>query len=215
MTVSLRKEKKEQLSCLVRKIINKKFRETRKLAQIIGKIVAALPGSRFGALYYRGLDINKQYGLKKSKYNCEAYVELFQESITELTWWRENPPNMFNKISEDSPNVNIYSDASGTGWDQCIVSYAWPMHGQPCLASKNFEKNNIHIQGQKLNASILKYGKLLYFQKVVNLYLTQTYNAISKYVNDTYVGVNYGTIEGAVNKLLGYKKVTNGYPRCN
>ena len=48
-----------------------------------------------------------------------------------------------------------------------------------------------------------------------NLYLTQTYNAISVYVNDTYVGVNYGTIDGAVNKLLGYKKVTNGYPRCN
>ena len=87
MTVSLKMEKKEQLACLIRKIINKKIIKIGKLAQIIGKIVVTLPGSRFGALYYRGLDKNKQYGLQKSKYNYEAYVELFQESITELNWW--------------------------------------------------------------------------------------------------------------------------------
>ena len=65
MTVTLKKEKKEELVCLIRKTKNKKFIKTRKPAQIIGKIVAALPGSRFGALYYRGLDKNKQYGLQK------------------------------------------------------------------------------------------------------------------------------------------------------
>ena len=49
---------------------------------------------------------------------------------------------------------------------------------KPCLASKNIEKNNIHIQVKKLNGSFLKYVKLVYFQNVINLYLTQTYNAI-------------------------------------
>ena len=34
-------------------------------------------------------------------------------------------------------------------------------YGQPCSASKNFDKNNIHIQCQKLNGSNLKYGKLV------------------------------------------------------
>ena len=82
MTVSLKKEKKEQPACLIRKIINKKFIKIRKLTQIIRKIVPALPGPTFGALYYRGLDKNRQYGLQKSKYNYEAYVELFQESVT-------------------------------------------------------------------------------------------------------------------------------------
>ena len=77
--------------------------------------MAALTGSRFGALYYRGLDKNKQYGLQKSKYNYEAYVELFQESITELTWWQENLPDMFSKISQDTPTANINSDALDTG----------------------------------------------------------------------------------------------------
>ena len=36
-----------------------------------------------------------------------------QESITELNWWQENLPNMFNKISEDPPTA--YSDASDNG----------------------------------------------------------------------------------------------------
>ena len=52
------------------------------------------------------------------------------------------------------------------------------MHGYPCLSSKNFEKNNVDIKGRKLHGSILKHGKLAYFQNVVNLYLPQAYNAI-------------------------------------
>ena len=43
---------------------------------------------------------------------------------------------------------------------------------------KNFEKNNIHIHVKKFNVFILKYGKLVYFQNVGNLYLTLTYIAI-------------------------------------
>ena len=39
MTVSLKKEKKEQLAYLIRKTINKKIIKIRKFAQIIGKIV--------------------------------------------------------------------------------------------------------------------------------------------------------------------------------
>ena len=54
--------------------------------------MAALPGSRCGALCYKRLDKNKQYGLQKSKYNYEAYAELYQESITELTWWQKKSP---------------------------------------------------------------------------------------------------------------------------
>ena len=46
MTVLWKKEKKEQLACLIRKTINKEFIKIRKFVQIIGKIVAALPGSR-------------------------------------------------------------------------------------------------------------------------------------------------------------------------
>ena len=66
----------KKATCLPRRKIYK-FLKIRKLAQKIGKIVAALQGSKFSALYYKGLDKNKQYGLQKSKYKYESYVELF------------------------------------------------------------------------------------------------------------------------------------------
>ena len=52
------------------------------------------------------------------------------------------------------------------------------MHG-PCMASHALPLNILRkTQGQKLKDCISKYGKLAYFQNVVNLYLTQAYNAI-------------------------------------
>ena len=61
-------------------------------------------------------------------------------------------------------------EVSGEGFDfishlqhQCIVIHAWPIHGYPCLASKTFAINNVLIQVQKLNGSILKYGILVSF----------------------------------------------------
>ena len=73
------------------------------------------------------------------------------------------------------------------------------------------------MQGVKLNSSILKRGKLVYFQNLVDLYLTQAYNAIPAlsmiHANDKCVGVNHGTFEGTVSNLLGTtQKVTNSSP---
>ena len=58
MTVSLKETKNRDLSNLISKTIAKTFTRIRKLLQIIGKIVAALPGSMCGALYYRHIELN-------------------------------------------------------------------------------------------------------------------------------------------------------------
>ena len=107
--------------------------------------MAALPGSKCGALCYKRLDKNKQYGLQKSKYNYEAYVELYQESVTELTWWQKNLPNMFNKISEDPPTENIYSDASETGWGAHF-------QGKNTRGNWSLEVKHYHINVKKMLA---------------------------------------------------------------
>ena len=40
----------------------------------------------------------------------------------------------------------------------------WSMYGQPCLASNNFGKNNIHIQDQKPRLTTLKIYILYIFK---------------------------------------------------
>ena len=57
-TVSLK-----ALSNLNSKTLTKTFINTRKLSQVIGKIVTTLPGLMYGALYYRHIELNKQHGL--------------------------------------------------------------------------------------------------------------------------------------------------------
>ena len=59
MTVSLKETKKKDLSNLISKTITKTFIKIRKLSQVIGKIVAVLPGSMYEALYYRHIEQNK------------------------------------------------------------------------------------------------------------------------------------------------------------
>ena len=116
MTVSLKETKKKDLSNLISKTIAKTFIKIRKLSQVIGKIVAALPGSMYGALYYRHIELNKQHELKHAKGNYEGYVNITKESLSELTCWKENLPNMYQKINHEPPTVTLYSDASSLGW---------------------------------------------------------------------------------------------------
>ena len=92
-TVSLKETKKKDH--LIFKTIAKTFMKIRKLSQVIGKIVAALPGSIYDALYYRHIELSKQHGLKHAKGNYEGYVKITKESLSELTWWKENLPNMY------------------------------------------------------------------------------------------------------------------------
>ena len=87
--VSLKETKKKDLSNLISKTIAKTFIKIRKLSQVIEKIVAALPGSMYGALYYRHIELNKQHGLKHTKGNYKGYVKITKQSLSEHTWWKE------------------------------------------------------------------------------------------------------------------------------
>ena len=116
MTVFLKETKKEDLSNLISKTIAKTF--INFFSQVIAKIVAALPRSMYGALYYRHID--KQHGLKHTKGNYEGFVKITKESLSELNWWKENLPNIYQKINHELPTVTLYSDASTLGWEAYI-----------------------------------------------------------------------------------------------
>ena len=77
--------------------------------------MAALPGSIYDALYYRHIELSKQHGLKHAKGNYEGYVKITKESLSELTWWKENFSNMYQKINHEPLTVTLYSDVSNLG----------------------------------------------------------------------------------------------------
>ena len=116
MTVSLKETKKKNFRNLTSKTITKTFIKIRKPSQVIRKIVASLPGSMYAALYCRHIELNKQRELKSTKGNYEGYVKVTKESLSELTWWKENLPSMYQKINQEHPAITLYSDASNLGW---------------------------------------------------------------------------------------------------
>ena len=62
-----------------------------------------------------------------------------------MTWWRENLPNMFNKISEDPPTKNICSDPSDTGWGTHF-------HGRNTGGNLSLEEKHYHMNVKKMLA---------------------------------------------------------------
>lgn len=71
-----------------------------------------MPGVRYGALYYRYLEMDKAAALKQSRGNFDASMLLSHEGIVE-TQWRVNHLDACQNFLEGSPiAVTIYSDVS-------------------------------------------------------------------------------------------------------
>ena len=74
----------------------------------------------FGALYYRCLDKDKTCALRVSNGNFEASMSISQQGIRELTWWLDNLEGSYNVIQRPPIDVELYSDASTTGWGAAL-----------------------------------------------------------------------------------------------
>ena len=116
MTITLTGDKKAKILNACNEAIDKKVIKIRNLAKIIGKIVAALPATKYGNLYYKELEMLKIKALRKNSGNFEAFEILNKEAIHELKWWKENISKCFNYIKATNVDKIIYTDASKAGW---------------------------------------------------------------------------------------------------
>ena len=116
MRVSLTSEKRDSLLEGVTTFSHRSSVKIRELAAIVGRLVAAFPGSQFGPLFYRGLEARKQLGLQNCKGNFEASVSLDSTCKAELSWWIHQLLHMSKPILFANPRYQLYTDASNTGW---------------------------------------------------------------------------------------------------
>ena len=85
MTVSLTEEKKNELLEFIDKVLSANNNTIRTVSTVIGKIVASLPGSLYGPLYYRCLENDRNLALKQNKGNYDARMMLSIEGKMTLT----------------------------------------------------------------------------------------------------------------------------------
>ena len=70
---------------------------------------------KFGALYYRYLEIEKIKALKQSKGNFDARMSS-RKGVADMKWWLDNLDDSCNDICHPPVDITLYSDASLMGW---------------------------------------------------------------------------------------------------
>ena len=115
MTLSLTDEKKNKIKTILTDSLCKYKISLRKLARILGNIVASFPAVTYGTLHYRNLKREKITGLKHHKDNFEGKIRLSAKVKAEIQWWINNIDNSCHHVNITNPDIILYTDASLTG----------------------------------------------------------------------------------------------------
>ncbi|XP_043481257.1 uncharacterized protein LOC122510567 [Leptopilina heterotoma] len=115
-TIEVTQEKRQKIYNLARSLKLKAKCRIRELAHCIGVLVAACPGVKYGWLYTKVMERQKFLALEKSKGDYEDYIIISNETKNDLDWWIKNIPHIKNPIRVSHFKLEIYSDASLTGW---------------------------------------------------------------------------------------------------
>ena len=116
MTVSLTKDKIDNVTRLGQDIISRRSCSIRVVAQLIGTLVSCSSGVEYGPLYHKRLEIEKIDALKKNQGSFEAQMQHSELAKSDIRWWIEKSSQYPKKISHGNPYFTLTTDASLEGW---------------------------------------------------------------------------------------------------
>ena len=116
MTVSVTQEKKEKLLQFIHECLFAPRLTIRAVACLVGKLIACLPGSQFGALYYRNIERDKIQALRLQNGNFDKFMVISNLGRQDLRWWAKNLVSMSAPIHLPPIAMEMSCDASNTGW---------------------------------------------------------------------------------------------------
>ncbi|XP_032904474.1 uncharacterized protein LOC116990664 [Amblyraja radiata] len=116
MLVTLPRGKRLELMEACSNLVDEQQSSIRRVASVIGKLVAAFSGVQFGPLHYQNLQCAKEQALKTHAGHFDRLMRLPVEAITELQWWITNVSRCSSKILVNQPSVVLQTDVSALGW---------------------------------------------------------------------------------------------------
>lgn len=116
MTIELPSEKRIKIRNMLDKLLRKQEIKIQTLEECIGTLVAACPAIAYGWLYYKELEKLKTSALIINNYDQNRFAMLSSGAVEDLNWWRSHIMKDKNIIRSNNFDLEIFSDASGTGW---------------------------------------------------------------------------------------------------
>lgn len=116
ITLELPTEKRIRIHEMLDSILSKSKLSLHDLEKCIRILVAACLAVAYSWLNYKELEILKQDALILHNFNPNSQIVLTKEAIRDLEWWRSQITTAKNKIRSSTFDLEIFSDASGTGW---------------------------------------------------------------------------------------------------
>ena len=99
-------------------------------AELIGHLVAALPGVLFGTIFIKRPEILKIKSLAKNKGNNAAFIRLTDEVKADIQWWTDHITESACPVRVIKPSVVVKTDASKTGLGRVCdgrrIGGSWP-----------------------------------------------------------------------------------------
>jgi len=123
----------------------------RDVASVAGLMVSAFEGVQYAPLFYRSLENDKTYELKKNNgWNSEGTMTLSPLAKQDLSWWITNVGQLSKAIMPKPSDLTLTTDSSLKGWGGVI-------EGTSCVASGRWshQESQLHINLLELKAIFL------------------------------------------------------------
>ena len=135
MSITLTEKRKDKLWSLTDSLLAQPTQSIRKVAGLIGTIIAALPGGLHGQLHYRRLERDKNRALSHACGNYNKHMTLSPQALTDIGWWHAHVLSASSFIRAPEYSISLYTDASLDGWgatdSHSTVGGAWDPDAPP------------------------------------------------------------------------------------
>lgn len=116
MRLCLPPNKRTKILEHLKNVSNQKLITIRSFAKLLGLLCSACPAVAYGWLYTKRLEREKFLALRDSHDNYDTTMKIRPYLQPDFLWWKNHISTSSNQIRDGKYAVEIFSDASLTGW---------------------------------------------------------------------------------------------------
>ena len=171
----LPQEKLAHLKQEARSILKGEYASARKLAQLLGKMSAAVLAVQPAPLHYRELQHLKHTALKAGGY--DAKVKVSSRAKQDLAWWVNNLDQWNGKkLQLTTPEISIETDASRSGWGAFS-------QGESTGGCWDQQESHFHINALEMLAVFYALKAFLKYQQGVSVLILSDNQSVVAHIN--------------------------------